>query len=107
LSIPLAGCTFIDQETSTEEVMSDMEEGRTVHARIPYVHDKELVVSTIQSPQDGLFGDFREFIPSKDFYGRGITFPLGLLDEVMKGFESMWHENGGGADQDGDAAGGA
>jgi hypothetical protein len=76
--------------------MDDLEEGRTVHARIPYVYDKEIHISTVQSPQDGLFVDAREFIPSKEFYGRGLTFPLGLLNDVLKGFESAWHENGGG-----------
>jgi hypothetical protein len=76
--------------------MDEIEEGRTIHARVPYVHDKEIHISTVQSPRDGLFVDAREFVPSKGFYGRGLTFPLGMLDEVLKGFESAWHENGGG-----------
>ncbi|MER5754274.1 hypothetical protein [Streptomyces sp. NPDC002088] len=80
--------------------MADIEEGRTVHARVPYVHDKEIVVSTVQSPSDGLFVDLREYIPSLDAFGRGLTFPLGLLDEVLKGVESAWHENGGGASEE-------
>jgi hypothetical protein len=69
---------------------------RKIHARVPYVSDKELHVSTVQSPEDGLFVDLREFIPSLEAYGRGLTFPLGLLDEVLKGMESVWHENGPG-----------
>lgn len=76
--------------------MDEMEEGRTIHARVPYVHDKEIHISTVQSPQDGLFVDAREYVPSKNFYGRGLTFPIGMLDEILKGFESAWHENGGG-----------
>jgi hypothetical protein len=76
--------------------MDEIEEGRTIHARVPYVYDKEIHISTVHSPQDGLFVDAREFIPSRKFYGRGLTFPLGMLDEVLKGFESAWHENGGG-----------
>lgn len=78
--------------------MSDIE--RTVHARVPYVSDKEMHVSTVQSPEDGLFVDMREFIPSLDAYGRGVTFPLGLLDEVLKGLESVWHETGAGKESD-------
>lgn len=76
--------------------MKEIEEGRTVYARIPYIHDKEYHISTVQSPHDGLFVDAREFIPSKEFYGRGLTFPIELLDAVLNGFEEMWHENGGG-----------
>jgi hypothetical protein len=78
--------------------MAQHEEERTVHARIPYMYDKEVHVSSVQSPNDGLFGDLREFIPSKEFYGRGITFPLCMLDEVMKGMESLWQANGSGAE---------
>lgn len=73
--------------------MSD--EVRKIHARVPYVNDKELHVSEVESPQDGTFVDLREFIPSLDAYGRGLMFPIGLLDEVLKGFESVWHEHGG------------
>jgi hypothetical protein len=62
------------------------------------VADKEIHVSTVQSPQDGLFIDLREYVPSLDDYGRGMTFPLGLLHEVLQGVESAWHENGGGAE---------
>lgn len=76
--------------------MDDLEDGRKVHARIAYVHDKEIHVSTVQSPQDGMFIDCREYIPSLEAYGRGLTLPLGLLDEFMKGVESAWHENGAG-----------
>jgi len=76
--------------------MAVLEERRTVHARVPYVFDKEIHVSTVQSPQDGLFVDLREYIPSKDFYGRGITFPIDLMGEILAGFESVWHENGAG-----------
>jgi hypothetical protein len=77
--------------------MDELDEGRTIHARIAYVHDKEIHVSTVQSPQDGLFIDCREYIPSLETYGRGLTLPLGLLDEFLKGIESAWHENGGGS----------
>lgn len=76
--------------------MDDLEDGRKVHARIAYVHDKEIHVSTVQSPQDGMFIDCREYIPSLEAYGRGLTLPIGLLDEFMKGVESAWHENGAG-----------
>lgn len=76
--------------------MDDLAEGRKIHARIAYVHDKEIHVSTVQSPQDGLFIDLREYIPSLETYGRGLTLPIGLLDEVLRGVESAWHENGSG-----------
>ncbi|MFF1701350.1 hypothetical protein [Streptomyces sp. NPDC058252] len=74
-----------------------MEEGRVVHARIPYVSDREIHVSTVQSPQDGLFFDAREYIPSLDAYGRGLTLPMRLLHPFMEGVQSVWHENGAGA----------
>ncbi|MFJ6508571.1 hypothetical protein [Streptomyces sp. NPDC091879] len=80
--------------------MDDLAEGRTIHARVAYVHDKEIHVSTVQSPQDGLFIDCREYIPSLDTYGRGLTLPIGLLDEFLKGVESAWHENGAGGVED-------
>jgi hypothetical protein len=83
--------------------MDDLAEGRKVHARVPHVYDKEVHVSTVQSPQDGLFIDLREYIPSLDVYGRGLTLPIGLLNELLKGVESAWHENGGG-DFEGDKA---
>jgi hypothetical protein len=73
--------------------MTDIAEGRTVHARIKYVHDKEIHVSTVESPNDGLFVDAREYIPSKNLYGRGLTFPLDLLDDVMTGLESVRRES--------------
>jgi hypothetical protein len=76
--------------------MPKFEGERTVHERIPYVFDKELHVSTVQTEEDGLYADLREYIPSKEFYGRGVTFPIGLLDKVLAGFESVWHSNGAG-----------
>lgn len=80
--------------------MDDLAEGRKVHARIPYVHDKEVHVSTVQSPQDGLFLDCREYIPSLEAYGRGLTLPIGLLDEFLAGVESAWNEHGSGSAED-------
>jgi hypothetical protein len=77
--------------------MDVLAEQRTIHARVAYVADKEIHVSTVQSPQDGLFIDVREFVPSLEEYGRGLTLPLGMLDDVLQGLESAWHENGGGA----------
>uniref|UniRef100_A0AAU3I7I8 Uncharacterized protein n=1 Tax=Streptomyces sp. NBC_01393 TaxID=2903851 RepID=A0AAU3I7I8_9ACTN len=76
--------------------MPKFEGARTVHARVPYLFDKELHVSTLETTEDGLFADLREFIPSREFYGRGVTFPIGLLDQVLAGFESVWHANGAG-----------
>ncbi|MFE9525255.1 hypothetical protein [Streptomyces sp. NPDC006631] len=75
--------------------MDDLD-GRKIHARIQYVYDKEIHVSTVQGPDDGQYVDLREFIPSLDAYGRGLTLPIGLLDEVLRGVESAWHENGAG-----------
>jgi hypothetical protein len=80
--------------------MDELAEGRTIHARVAYVHDKEIHVSTVQSPHDGLFVDLREYIPSLETYGRGLTLPLGLLDQLLQGVESAWHENGGGSVDD-------
>lgn len=76
------------------------EAARKVRVRVPYVSDKELHVSLVASPNDGDFVDLREFIPSLKQYGRGITFPLELLDEVSGGLEAIRHELGG-AKEDG------
>lgn len=74
--------------------MAEDDETRTVYAQIPYVFDKELHVSAVQSPKDGRFADIREYIPSRDFYGRGVTLPMGMLDEVIKGLEDLRHDHG-------------
>lgn len=71
---------------------------REVHVIVPYVDDKELRVTTVESPAGVPFVDLREYIPSLGEYGRGITFPSGLLHEVMEGFESVWHSHGSGAE---------
>jgi hypothetical protein len=78
-----------------EDDMDDID-GREIHARVQYVHDKEIHVSTVLGPDGGKFIDLREFIPSLEAYGRGLTLPIGLLDEVLSGVTSAWHENGGG-----------
>ena len=78
--------------------MAEYEAERIVHAQIPYVFDKEIHVSTVQSPRDGRFGDIREYIPSKNFYGRGLTFPLSMLNDIRDGLGDMWEANGAGAE---------
>jgi hypothetical protein len=77
--------------------MADEEDfGRRVHARIPYVSDKEIHVSTVTSPDELLLVDAREYIPSLDAYGRGLTFPMPLLNHFMEGLEDIWHAHGAG-----------
>lgn len=71
------------------------EEERTVYARIPYVNDKEIHVSTVKSPHDGDFFESREFIPSLDAYGRGITFPIELVDQYLAGVQAVADAKGG------------
>lgn len=65
------------------------DEKRTVYARIPYVSDKEIHVSVVESPHDGDFFESREYIPSLDVYGRGLTFPMALLDRYFAGVEAV------------------
>lgn len=68
------------------------EEARTVYARIPYVSDKEVHVSVVESPHDGAFFESREYIPSLDLYGRGLTFPMSLLGQYLEGVEAVARE---------------
>jgi hypothetical protein len=97
LSILLARSNVGESQSLTGGVMvAKSDEERTVHARIEYVYDKEIHVSSVRSPADGLFVDVREFIPSKDFYGRGLTLPIGMLHDLLEGIESVWHEHGAG-----------
>jgi hypothetical protein len=73
---------------------------RDVHARLPVVADKEVHVSTVYPPGEDaaeLFAEIREYIPSTEAYGRGITFPLSMLHDAMEGLESIWFKHGAGA----------
>lgn len=64
------------------------EEERTVLARIPYVSDKEIHVCMVTSPEDGEFFESREYIPSLDRYGRGITFPPAMVEPYLVGVQA-------------------
>ncbi|MDX3260679.1 hypothetical protein PV336_15780 [Streptomyces sp. MI02-2A] len=69
---------------------------RKVYARIPYLPDKEVHVSVVEAREDGKFVDAREYIPSLDAYGRGLTFPMSLLSHFMDGLEDIWEGHGAG-----------
>lgn len=60
---------------------------RTVIDRITDVDDREIhtsVVSWPDYPKYGPFLDIREYIPSKDRYGRGVYVPLAYADRIAK-----------------------
>ncbi|MFF1810753.1 hypothetical protein ACFVXW_16760 [Streptomyces sp. NPDC058251] len=82
--------------------MSEIE--REVHARVQAAADKEIHVSTVWScdeyPEAGLCAEVREYSPSTEAFGRGITFPLNKLHRVMEGLESIWFSHGAGAEQE-------
>jgi hypothetical protein len=69
---------------------------RNVHVEIPYVSDKNIHVSSVRAPEGLLLVEVREHIPSLGEYGRGITFPMSLLNDVMDGLEDIWRANGAG-----------
>lgn len=71
---------------------------RTVHARARYVPDKEVHVCEVQTDQDGVYVDVREFIPSLNTYGRGILFPIDLLDTVEMGLRAIRQARDGDTD---------
>jgi hypothetical protein len=78
------------------------EEARKVFKRVPLVYDKELHVSTVDTPGDGMFVDLREFIPSLEAYGRGVTFSQEHFPEIMAGLDDAYQDLGyePGLDQD-------
>lgn len=55
---------------------------RTVHTKVPKTTDIEIHVSTLET-EAGNYTDIREYVVSLDQYGRGITFPARLTDQVM------------------------
>lgn len=57
---------------------------RTVYSRTKKTSDIEIHVSTLTT-DSGTYAEIREFIVSLDQYGRGITFPSALSDEVLQG----------------------
>lgn len=57
---------------------------RTVHSRVPKTDDIEIHVSTLDT-ENGQYTDIREFVVSLEQYGRGITFPARLTEEVQRG----------------------
>ncbi|MFE5375493.1 hypothetical protein [Streptomyces mirabilis] len=69
-------------------------EARKVFKRVSLVCDKELHVSTVETPGDGTFVDLREFIPSLGAYGRGVTFPQRHFPEIMAGMDEAYKDLG-------------
>jgi hypothetical protein len=69
---------------------------RTVVGRIPKFDDVEIHVSEVVS-HDRRFAEFREYIPSLDAYGKGLTFPIEMLNEVLNAAEKMPYPTEGGA----------
>lgn len=60
---------------------------RTVSATINKARDVEIHVSNIAVDTYGVFTEIREFIPSLNQYGRGVTFPAELTEEVISGLQ--------------------
>jgi hypothetical protein len=57
---------------------------RTVHESVTVATDKEIHVSTLEK-DGGHYTDIREYIPSLQQYGRGITFPARFGDPIYTG----------------------
>jgi hypothetical protein len=74
----------------------DEDDDRVVHARLPYVDDKEIHISTVRDPEYTPFIDFREYIPSLKDYGRGLTIPLWMLEGFQEGVHEAWAAHGSG-----------
>ena len=66
-----------------------MAQNRTVHSRTKKTDDIEIHVCTVDTDH-GSFTDVREYVVSLDQYGRGLTFPAGVTEEVLNGLESAW-----------------
>ena len=67
---------------------------RTVLKRVPKATDIEIHVTKVESDY-GKYTEIREYVVSKDRYGRGITFPEALNDEI---FDEAVLLNAGAAD---------
>lgn len=62
---------------------------RKIYKRIPSRPDVEIHV--FRRTVDGVdFFDVREFIVSLEQYGRGITFPEDVFDDVWTGLETAY-----------------
>lgn len=57
---------------------------RTVHSTVEKAHDLEVHVSTLTTER-GDYTEIREYVPSLQAYGRGITFPKELSKSVKDG----------------------
>lgn len=57
---------------------------RVVHTKVTKAEDLEIHVSTITT-EHGQFSEVREYVPSIDQYGRGLTFPSELRSKIAKG----------------------
>lgn len=66
---------------------------RATTGKIKKFEDVEIHVSEVQS-QGQVFAEIREFIPSLGQYGKGITFPVALLNEVLNAAEKIPGSNG-------------
>lgn len=64
---------------------------RTVHTSVPKAADVEIHVSEIDSGEHGNYVEIREYIPSIEQYGRGLTFPWDAdnLDDVIAALKDI------------------
>jgi hypothetical protein len=60
---------------------------RDLYKTIDYVPDKKIHVSVVKAPDGSEYYDIREFVPSVDAYGRGITFPVNLVGDILDGLQ--------------------
>ena len=85
------------EEDPDGDELSEIE--REVHAWVR-AGDADIQVSTVsfsdEYPEAGLCAEVREYSSSADAFGRGITFPLGSLNGVLEGLESIWFSHGAG-----------
>lgn len=66
---------------------------RTVLKRVPKATDIEIHVAQVDS-EYGKYTEIREYVVSKDRYGRGITFPEALTGDVAEGLDGVGVGNG-------------
>jgi hypothetical protein len=56
---------------------------RTVLSDIETSPDRHVHVSRLETDDSGAYLDIREYIPTLDQYGRGITLPIRYTQEII------------------------
>jgi hypothetical protein len=64
---------------------------RKIYQRIPSRPDIEIHVYS-RTVEGQIYFDVREYVISKDEYGRGITFRAEQFDPIWTGLEAAWKD---------------